>query len=107
MERVLRPDVVPSRHSNEPGWVDPIYSEVIYETQSPFVVPERTCDRGVLEAAVDIAQRALGLVEHGAVHIGLELELDAEHASGRPVQSVNDYAARFVQQQWDGVAAAG
>jgi hypothetical protein len=56
---------------------------VIYETQSPFVVLERTCDRGLFEAAVDIAQCSRGFLEHGASRTGFELELDAEHASSR------------------------
>jgi hypothetical protein len=68
-----------------------IYSEVIYETQSPFVVLERTCDRGLLEAAVDVAQCSCGLFDHGAgVTAGFEfLELHAERAACRSVEPVD------------------
>jgi hypothetical protein len=82
-----------------------IYSEVIYETQSPFVVLERTCNRGLLEAAVGGTQCSVGLFDHGAgVTIGFELlELHAERAAAcRSVEPVDDKpAAGFVQRHCD------
>ncbi|MDB6102691.1 MAG: hypothetical protein JWO52_2690 [Gammaproteobacteria bacterium] len=83
---------------------------MIYETQSPFVVHERACDRGLLEAAVDVAQCSRGLFDHGAgVTTGFELlELDAERAACRSVEPVDDKpAAGFVQQQRHYDAAPG
>jgi hypothetical protein len=76
-----------------------IYSEVIYETQSPFVVLERSCDRGLLQAAVDVTQCSFGFRDHGTGGTGFKLlELDAERASGRPV-GPGQPTAGFVQQR--------
>lgn len=87
------------------GAVDPIYSEVIYETQSPFAVLERSCDRSLLEAAVDVAQYSCGHHDHGTGRTGFKLlELDAEHTSGRPVAPPVEPAAGFVQQRHDDTA---
>src|SRR5882724_4891092 len=81
------------------GWPDPIYSEVIYETQSSFVVLERSCDRSLLEAAVHVAQRTFGLLDHRAGCTGFE-QLHAEHAAAcRPVEPVDEPAAGLVQQR--------
>jgi hypothetical protein len=85
------------------------YTEVIYETQSPFVVHERTCDRGLLEAAVDVAQCSCGLFDHGAgVTAGFEfLELHAERAACRSVEPVDDKPAAGLVQQRHCDAATG
>jgi hypothetical protein len=77
---------------------------VIYETQSPFVVLERSRNRGLLKAAVDIAQCSFGLHVHGPGSTGF-VELHAEHASsGRPVDPADQPAAGFV---WHYDAATG
>jgi hypothetical protein len=81
-----------------------IYSEVIYETQSPFVVPERARDRRMLEAAVGSAQCSFGLFDHGTGRAGFQpvLELHAEHASScRPIEPVDEPTAGFVQRHCD------
>ena len=81
--------------------IEPIYSEVIYETQSPFVVLERPCNRSLLEAAVDVAQCSFGLRDHGTGGPGFKLlELDAERASARSV-GPGKPTAGFVQRHDD------
>jgi hypothetical protein len=68
-------------------------------------VPERIGDRGVLQAAVHLSQRTVGFFDHGACRaIGFLLELDAEHAAGRPVRPV-DHAATGFQQRLDDATA--
>lgn len=62
-------------------------------------MPERACDRRMLEAAVGGAKCSRGLFDHGAGRTGFELELDAEHASSRPVEPVDGPAAGFIQQR--------
>jgi hypothetical protein len=59
---------------------------VSYETQSSFIVHERPGYRGLLQAAVDLAQRAGGLV----------LEHDVEHSTGR-LYDPRDTAGRSVE----------
>jgi len=60
-------------------------------------VPERACDRGLLEAAVDVAQCSGGLIDHGTSRTGFELELDAERASS--CRSVDEPATGLVHQR--------
>jgi hypothetical protein len=74
-------------------------------------VHERACDRGLLEAAVDVAQLSFfGYVDNGSRRTGfeleLELELDAERAARRSVHEPDEPAAGFVQQRLD-YAATG
>ena len=52
----------------------------------------------MLEAAVDVAQRSLGLFDGGTRRTGrfeLVLELHAEHAACGPVEPVHEPAAGF------------
>jgi hypothetical protein len=60
-------------------------------------VPERTRDRGLLEAAVDLAQCSYGFDDHGAGRTGFELKLHAEHASSS--RSVDEPATGLVHQR--------
>jgi hypothetical protein len=71
----------------------PTHSEVIYETQSSFVVHERPGHRGLLQAAVDLAQRAGGLVLEYDVQLAATGRLfDHRDAAGRSVEPVDDPA---------------
>jgi hypothetical protein len=64
-------------------------------------VSERARDRGLLEAAVNVAQCSFGFLEHGAGRTGFELELNAEHAASRgPVESVGEPASGFVHERY-------
>jgi hypothetical protein len=61
-------------------------------------VLERSCDRGLLEAAVDVTQCSFGFRDYGTGGTGF-LELDAERAaSGRP-GGPGKPTAGFVQQR--------
>jgi hypothetical protein len=105
MERRLRLNVVshPALRRSRSG-LTLTYSEVIYETQSPFVVPERLGDGGLLEAAIDLAQRARRLFELGPGRtLGFFVELHAKHATGGSVQPDRP-AAGFVQRNDDSAA---
>jgi hypothetical protein len=54
----------------------------------------------LLEAAVDVAQCSVGLVDHCASCTGFELELDAEHtASRRSVHEPDEPATGFVHER--------
>jgi hypothetical protein len=71
----------------------PTHSEVIYETQSSFVVHERPGHRGLLQAAVDLAQRAGGLVLEHHVQLAATGRLfDHRATAGRSVEPVDDPA---------------
>jgi hypothetical protein len=65
---------------------------VIYETQSSFVVHERPGHRGLLQAAVDLAQRAGGLVLEHDVQLAATGRLDHRATAGRSVEPVDDSA---------------
>jgi hypothetical protein len=60
-------------------------------------VHERARDRGLLEAAVDVAQCSRGFIDHGAGGTRFELELDAERASS--CRSVDEPAAGLVHER--------
>jgi hypothetical protein len=66
---------------------------VIYETQSSFVVHERPGHRGLLQAAVDLAQRAGGFVlEHDVQLAATGRLFDHRATAGRSVEPVDDPA---------------
>ena len=63
-------------------------------------MPERPGDRGLLEAAVNLAQRSVGLDDHGARRAGFELELHADHAARGSIEPVDhEPASGFVYQR--------
>ncbi len=79
----------------------PTYSEVIYETQSSFVVHERAGPGRVLKSAVDLPWPGRFDLQHDPGASGLDSH-SAACGSGQPV---HDPAAGFLQQ-WLGDAAA-
>jgi hypothetical protein len=69
---------------------------ISYETQSPFVVPERIDHRGVLEAAIHIAQCPFGYFDDRAGHASGS-EHDAERAAScGSDQPAHDAASGFI-----------
>jgi hypothetical protein len=67
---------------------------VIYETQPSFIVHERPGHRGLLEAAVDLAQHAGGLVlEHDVQLAATGRLFDHRDTAGRSVEPVDDPAS--------------
>jgi len=95
MERRLRPNVVLHPALRRSRMARPT-SEVNYETQSPFVVPERTRHRRVLQAAIHVTQRPRGLIHDGA---GRASGFDfVDHPTAGLVDGA-DTAGRYIRQR--------
>ncbi len=95
---------VPPGAAKEPDGADPtLHSEVNHETQYSLVVPQRTRHRGVLEAAVNLAQRPHGLVDDGARCAFGFIDVVRDDAASR--HDAAGTASGFIQQRNDDTSA--